>query len=189
MLEVLDKPELRSRLAPISVERYHRMIELGVFDDWPVELLNGVLVEKMSKSPIHIFLTDLLLSRLQGLCSESRFWVRKEDPITIGDSEPEPDISVVQGNRAQFKFTKPTTACFVIEVAVTSLALDRAKATEYAKAGVPEYWIVSPEDRRTEVYRGPVNGAYTSFMMVDAEETILSTAIAGFEFCLAAELR
>ena len=79
MLEVLDSPDIRKRVAPITIERYHRMIDLGVFAEWKVELLNGVLVEKMSKSELHLFLVDLLVELLFGYCSGSDFWVRKEE--------------------------------------------------------------------------------------------------------------
>ena len=58
MLELLESPEVRRHVAPINIDQYHRMIDLGVFDAWPVELLDGVLVEKMSKSELHVYLVN-----------------------------------------------------------------------------------------------------------------------------------
>ena len=188
MLEILENAEIRQRVAPISIERYHRMIELGVFDQWPVELVNGVIVEKMSKSEIHLFLVQFLFQTLTKFCPEDQFLVRKEDPLTIGDSEPEPDISVVLGTLEDYRHKKPATAQFVIEVAISSLALDRAKAAEYGKAGVPEVWIVVPEERRTEVYRRLMNGQFTEVFTIPAETPVESSALPGFIVDLAGVL-
>ena len=44
----------------------------------------------------------------------------------------------------------------MVEVAVTSLALDRGeKASLYARAGVEDYWIVNLVDNTLEVNRDP----------------------------------
>ncbi len=188
MLEVLEIPEVRRRVEPVTIERYHRMIELGFFTDKPVELINGVIVEKISKSALHLYLVDLLFELLQTHCAGEGLWVRKEDPITIGDSEPEPDLSVVRGSRIQFRHAKPTTAQFVIEVAIHSLALDRAKARDFAKAGVPEVWIVQPEEGITEVFRNPSAGTYSEVFEVPSDHILPSTALPGFRFQLSGAL-
>jgi Uma2 family endonuclease len=184
VLDVLEIPEVRERVVPVTVDRYHRMIELGFFEERPVELINGVIVEKMSKSELHLYLVDLLRELLQDHCAGTGFWVRKEDPITLANSEPEPDLSVVPGSRGEYRHAKPTTARFIIEVAIHSLALDRAKTREYAKAGVPEVWIVQPEAGITEVSRHPVDGGYTERLDVPADTTLESTALPGFAFRL-----
>ena len=188
MLEVLDIPDVRERIAPITIERYHRMIELGVFDDWNVELLNGALVEKTSKSQLHVYLVRLLFQMLTRFCPDSLL-VMKEDPITIENSEPEPDISVLQGTLADFRTHKPTTARLVIEVAITTVGVDRAKATDYAKASIPEFWLIRPEARVTEIYRKPTAGHYTENEEVAAESDLRSTALPGFTFNLADALK
>lgn len=182
MIEVLEIPEFRKRVAPISVDFYHRMIDLGLFDDCAYELIEGALVEKMSKSELHVLVVRLLFNYL-GNCSPEGHFVQKEDPITLDISEPEPDLAVIKGDWKKVK--KPTTARFIIEVAVTSLAEDRAKANGYARANVPEYWIVLPEAGKTEVYRKPENGKYRETEVFDATETIRSTAIPAFDLNLA----
>ena len=78
----------------------------------------------------------------------------------MADSVPEPDVSVVRGTPANFRTTHPTSAELVVEVAVSSVALDRENASLYAEAGVGKYWIVLGEEERVEVYRRPENGAY-----------------------------
>ena len=187
MIEVLNIPEFRNRVAPISVAQYHRMIESGVFQDRKYELIEGALVEKMSKSHLHCLLVDILLDLLKEFCPRDQFWVRQEAPITLDTSEPEPDVSVVRGKRLDFD-ANPTNALFVAEVSITTLAEDRAKAPGFARADVPEFWIICPETRKTEVYREPANGEYTQIQTIEAETTIESTALPGFSFTLADEL-
>lgn len=188
MLEVLDLPDIRKQVAPISIERYHRMIDLGLFDDWNVELINGVLIQKLSKTPLHVFIVLYLFDRLIEHCSESTFQVRKEDPITIGDSEPEPDISVVEGPRSRFIGSNPTTAQFIVEVAISTLTMDRTKSGAYASANVPEYWIVCPNSAKVEIHRKPQDGKYTENEVVTADSTIHSSALPGLVFNLEAAL-
>jgi hypothetical protein len=56
-----------------------------------------------------------------------------------------------------YESAHPTTAVLVVEISDTTLAQDRAiKAGLYARAGIPEYWIVNLPERVVEVYRGPV---------------------------------
>jgi Uma2 family endonuclease len=77
-------------------------------------------------------------------------------PLTLGGgSEPEPDIAVVRAADLVEATRHPTTAVLVIEVSSSSLAIDRAKATVYAGAGVSEYWIVDIDQGLIEVYRDP----------------------------------
>ena len=73
----------------------------------------------------------------------------------MADSEPEPDLAVVRGPRADYRTAHPATAQLVIEVAVSSIEIDRVKALIYAEAGVPVYWIVCPQTKQVEVYRKP----------------------------------
>jgi Uma2 family endonuclease len=86
--------------------------------------------------------------------------VWKEEPLTLLDSEPEPDISVTRGTEKDFAAAHPTTAELVVEVAVSSPTLDRENASLYAEAGVKEYWIILGSERQVEVYRRPGHGQY-----------------------------
>ena len=161
------------------------MIECGLLDEWQVELLQGVIVSKKSESELHLFVVDWLLEHLLQFCVGSEWWVRKEDPLLMGDSEPAPEISVIMGTRSQFRHSKPTHAQFVIEVAISSLSIDRAKASIYAQAGIPEYWIIQPEAGMIEVYRQPENGRYTEIIEIVSTTLLESSALPGFAVDLA----
>jgi Uma2 family endonuclease len=169
----LDVPEIRERLARISVEDYHRTTE-----GRRTELLRGIVIEKISRSPLHRFVAHRL-SKLITAQLSSEFTVFQEGPITMADSEPEPDVAVVVGTEERYLTMHPTTAELVIEVAVSSLEIDRVKALLYAEAGVKEYWIVSMEKRQVEVYRRPGAQGYADRIIVEGASVLECAALPG----------
>jgi len=172
MVSILSKPGFRQRAMPLSIKAWHQMIEAGLAPK-RTELIRGVIVEKMSKSILHIKLTHILLTLLHSVLGE-KFWVRKEDPLTFADSEPEPDISVVDGRIPDYD-KHPTSARLVVEVSITTLSEDRDMAEIYAEAGVEEFWIVNGPERCIEVYRKPAAGRYEEMLRV-AEGGVLECA-------------
>jgi Uma2 family endonuclease len=158
MSAILEIPEVRQRVARLSVEQYHRLDEFTE-NGRRTELIRGIVIKKMSKSPLHSSIAKRLYDRIIKMLPDG-FVVRREDPITLADSEPEPDIAVVRGNEAEFFSAHPRTAELVIEVAVSNATLDRENASLYAEAGVKEYWIILGLERKVEIYRQPKNGRY-----------------------------
>lgn len=156
--DLLENPELRAQVSAISVEQYHQFPEYNQ-NGRRTELIRGVVLEKMPKTPLHASIAKLLYDALMVVVPKG-YSVRQDQPLTLRESEPEPDVAVVQGTVRDYWESHPRTAVLVIEVAVTSLSLDREKAALYAEAGVEEYWIVRPRDRKIHVYRQPRTGAY-----------------------------
>lgn len=109
----------------------------------------------------------------------SAFAVRPERPLSIGDSEPEPDISVVCEVPDDWRDSHPTTAELVVEISFSSIDTDLKKAEIYASANVTEYWLVRAEDCEIDVFRNPVGGRYCVKETVRAQDTLASTAIDG----------
>jgi Uma2 family endonuclease len=142
----------------LSVDDYHEMIRHGILADGaPVELLEGWLILKMSKSPLHSAVTEYLRLGLEAIVPAA-FFVRTQEPVTSDDSEPEPDVMIVRGDREDFITRHPRSpeVALVAELADTSLRRDRSlKLRLYARAGIPSYWIVNLIDRRVEVYTAP----------------------------------
>jgi Uma2 family endonuclease len=171
MLTVLEQPSFRERALPISVSSYHVLTERGLIDPRS-ELIRGVIVKKRSKSPLHSIITDQLLEIAKLALPEC--WVRQEAPLTFLDSEPEPDISVVPGCRRDYLGGHPTTAPLVIEVAVSSVGIDREKGLVYAEAGVAEYWLVLVEQEIVEVHTGPSSTGWIQVRRRTREETLTS---------------
>jgi Uma2 family endonuclease len=183
MSAILEIPEVRRRVSPLSVEEYHR---LGEFNEngKSTELIRGIIIEKTSKSPLHSSLAKCIYDSVARVLPQG-FIVRREDPLTLADSEPEPDIAVVKGSNNDFLKRHPSTAELVIEVAVSSPDLDRENASLYAEAGVGEYWIVLARERQIEVYRDPKNGCYVEHRVASYEEILECRTVPGLRVCLA----
>jgi Uma2 family endonuclease len=183
MSAILEIAEVRRRVSPLSVEDYHR---LGEFNEngRRTELIRGILIEKMSKSPLHSTLASILYRLLLARMPHG-YTVWKEEPLTFLDSEPEPDISVTRGGERDFTETHPSTAELVVEVAVSSPVLDRENASLYAEAGVKEYWIVLSHERRVEVYSQPVNGLYREKRVLGMDETLECSSVSGVRLRIA----
>jgi Uma2 family endonuclease len=146
----------------LSLEQYHRMINEDILTSAdPVELLEGWLVQKMPKKPIHRRVTRRLRQMLEALLAADWF-VDCQEPVTLIDSEPEPDISVVRGGDEDYRDRHPQPADIgmLAEVADTTLARDqRTKKRIYARSRVLIYWIVNVAARRIEVYEEPTGPA------------------------------
>jgi Uma2 family endonuclease len=170
MPAILEIPEVRQRVSPLSVAEYHRLGEFNG-NGRRIELIRGIVIEKMSKSPLHSSIAKRLYDRIAALLPRGLV-VRREDPITLADSEPEPDIAIVRGSEADFFQAHPATAKLVVEVAVSSPELDRASVSLYAEAGVAEYWIVLGQERQVEVYRQPENGRYKEMHVFGFNDTL-----------------
>ena len=140
--------------------RYDRLVEAGVFGpDDGVELLDGLLVAREPQGARHATVVALARAVLEKAFGRS-YHVREEKPIALDEqSEPEPDIVVVPGRPRDYLDAHPSRPALVVEVAETSLTLDRLrKGGLYARAGVTDYWVVNLLDEVLEVYREPVCG-------------------------------
>jgi Uma2 family endonuclease len=162
---------------PLSVEAYHALGEAGLIPE-RTELLYGFIYHKMSKSPLHSFLVQLLQDLLHGAVAPGLV-VRSEQPITCADSEPEPDLAVVRGQNADFRSAHPHTAELVIEICVSSTEYDRSKLRAYASAGVKECWLVLGQEKQVEVHRQPGEQRFAERALHGVGARLTCTAVPG----------
>jgi len=144
---------------------YDRLIDKGVFGPKDrIELLGGLLVVREPQGGPHAMGIRMVEEALRGVFA-SGWDVRGQLPVALDDdSEPEPDISVVPGSFRDYRQAHPARAVLIVEVAESSLRLDRGeKGSLYARAGVPDYWIVNLVDHVLEVYRDPAADAGTPY--------------------------
>src|SRR4051812_43458426 len=142
----------------LTVDQYHELIRSGkLSEDDPVELLEGLLVFKMPKNTPHSTGTGLSRREVERILPPGWHY-RSQEPITLADSEPEPDGAVVRGRIEDYaqRHPGPSDTALVIEVADTSLERDRGlKLRAYARAGIRVYWIINLIQRQVEVYSDP----------------------------------
>ena len=135
---------------------YDELVERGFFQNERVQLIDGEIIPMSPQGPRHSTSTYKVrraLERAFGL----GVVVREQAPLALSEeSEPEPDVAVVPGEVDDFRDRHPRSALLVVEVADSSLALDRrAKTGLYASGGIAEYWILNLVDDVLEVYRSP----------------------------------
>ena len=157
-----------------SREEYERMVSFGIFHpEARVELIDGELVEMTPQSSHHATAIRLVEDALREACPQG-YDVRVQMPLAIDpDSEPEPGIAVVSGSPRDYRDAHPSTAVLIVEVADSSLPLDRErKKNMYGRNGIPEYWILNLPDGCLEVYRNPLGGFYHSLIVRHSQEAV-----------------
>ncbi len=147
-------------------------------------MLGGELVVREPHGDPHTLAVELVNEALVAAFGPE--WrVRVQLPVALDEeSEPEPDVSVAAGRARDRREPKPSRLALVVEIADSSLALDREhKGSLYARADVPDYWIVNLVDRVLEVYRepapdatAPFGWAYHVVRRLHAEESIAPLA-------------
>lgn len=148
------EPDLKTR--GLRRVEYERLVDLGMFDGERLELLDGLLVVREPQGSWHAALVGQIGQVLQTAFGAG-WHARLHAPLALdAESEPEADVAIVAGAYRDYLRAHPSTAALVVEVAASSLKLDRRlKGGLYARAGLGEYWIVNLVDGTLEVYRQP----------------------------------
>jgi Uma2 family endonuclease len=150
-----------------TLDQYHAIAESRIGEELRVELIDGLVLDKVTRSPEH----ENVIAWLNEWLSQRIDWgfvqLRIQSAVTIEAalSEPEPDVMVIPRDASRpYHFA---TAALVIEVAMSSKDRDlKVKPRLYALAGVPDYWVVLLERRRVIVHRQPVDQRYESIVEV-----------------------
>jgi hypothetical protein len=141
-----------------TVAEYQHLIRIGAFaNNERNELIEGWLIPKTSRNPRHDVALDKTQDTIRPLLP-SGWRLRIQSAITTSDSEPEPDIAIVQEppDRYMNSHPVPSEIAALIEVSDASLTFDRnTKGRMYARANIEVYWIVNLIDRQVEVYTKP----------------------------------
>jgi Uma2 family endonuclease len=142
------------------------------------ELLNGELFDKMGQNLPHevaMMRVNRLLAWLYGV-DRVRCQMRLETGEVDRDRNlPEPDLAVVKEAPEAYARRRPDggDAVLVVEVSDSSLAQDLGfKAALYARAGVPEYWVLDLKNQILYVHVDPKAGLYGERRILTSDDTL-----------------
>lgn len=152
-----EQPSEPQRLL-ISVDQFRQMGEAGILRaEDRLELLEGVLYDMASISSLHAACVNRLTAFF--VRGAPNAIVHPQNPIQLDKySQPQPDVAVLYFRDDYYAAAHPGPAdvYLLIEVAYTSQTYDRElKLPLYARAGVPEVWLVDVEADQIDVFRQP----------------------------------
>lgn len=146
-----------------AIADWHELVESGVLAERRVELLEGEIVEMSPEGPMHSSTNYSVVKYLEELL-QAKAVVREAHPITLDNSEPEPDVAVVATPYTNY-FTRhpyPQDIYWVTEISNRTLKSDlEKKSVTYARNGIPEYWIIDLVNKQLIVHTQPANSSYT----------------------------
>ena len=166
------------RTWPLALAQWHAMLEAGILgEDDRVELIEGELIEMAPPLPQHQSPINVL-NRHFGRHAPDEWFVQIQGPLTLpGEgSEPQPDVALIRFDAP--RPAHPSEALLVVEVAASSLAYDRGrKARLYARAGLPELWVVDVPARRVEVRTRPQDGEYRELHTASGDDELVPALV------------
>ena len=143
------------------------MAEAGVFKPGErVELIEGEIIDMAPIGQNHEG-SVIGFTRALVLACGDRALVSTQNSLRLGQwSAPQPDFAVLryrpdfyrEGERAS-----PADVLLLIEIADSSLTFDRkVKLPLYARAGIPEVWIVDLKASLLTAHRDPTGDSYAT---------------------------
>jgi Uma2 family endonuclease len=160
----------------------------GFFAGEHYELIDGELIDKMGKKRPHVVILSMVGCWLRGAFGED--FVNLNAPIDVlaednRFNEPEPDVIVLTRPATEFPTANPGPADLhlLIEVSDSTLYLDlTTKSLLYARAGIPEYWVLDVTSRRLVMHRSPLDGKYTVIRVCAQHDSVSPLAAPNAEF-------
>ena len=169
-----------------TVDEYYWMARVGILrPDDRVELIDGEIIEMNPIGGPHASTVDRL-SQFLILALQGAAIVRVQNPIRLDSgSEPEPDLALLRPRRDFYAAGHPTPSdvLLVVEVADTTIAYDtRTKAPLYARAAIPELWIVDLTRGCVVTYRDPSDAGYATTRVHHRGEMLRALAFSDLAF-------
>jgi len=139
-----------------TADEFERMAEAGILgENERVELLDGEIVAMNPIGPNHAWRVNDLADAFAPL--RDRVIIAVQNPVRVHEHwVPQPDIALIARGAARGRHPRPEDILLVVEVAASSLAVDRdVKTPQYGIAGIPETWILDVDAERLLVHREP----------------------------------
>lgn len=175
MTELASPAATEVRPRRFTSDEVQAMLRAGILhEDDPLELIDGQLVVMSPINDPHIAcinrLNTIFSKRLVTRAIENVV-VSVQNPVRIDEhNEPEPDVVL---STALDGAPHPGDVLLLVEVSDTTLAYDRdVKRPLYARAGIPEVWILDLEARHVEVHREPDDDVYRTRHLAGLDDTV-----------------
>jgi Uma2 family endonuclease len=165
----------------VTIHEFGRMVDAGVFGaDNRVELIEGLIVDMSPIGSPHQACVDRLTTAFASLATSGLAIVRVQGSFVATDiSQPQPDVALLRPRDDYYAgaHPRPGDLFLVVEVADSSLRYDRwTKLPLYARAGVPEVWLVDLRHQEIEVATGPSEEGYRESTRVERVGTLAPAA-------------
>jgi Uma2 family endonuclease len=173
------QPSVESGVPPrvrFTRDQVEQMMAAGLFAGQKFELIQGDLIDKMGPNPPHAFAIRILAALLGEIFGALRISAQTSIEIAYEDrrwSWPEPDIAVLAEAKEEYtrRLPRGNELVLLVEVADTSVRYDSiTKRDLYARAGVPEYWVLDIQGQQLVIHRDLEHGLYKSVRIVAAGE-------------------
>lgn len=155
--------------ARFTTAEFLRMAEAGAFDDMKIELVRGEL-ERMNPplSGHGLRQMDVGFRLRTALENVTELRVTGETGIDVGGETVRGcDLAIIKLAPSESRLLQPEEVLLVVEIADTTLSRDLGpKRSDYARAGIPHYWVVDGERQVVHIFEAPVAGDYKEIRTV-----------------------
>lgn len=169
--------------ARLTVDDFLVLDRSGAFDSYSkTELIDGRIIVVNAQYSEHMMAKVTMLRRLADACDALggglQAW--SEGSIAMAPSSmPEPDLFITN-QRPKSGPVQIETVVLIAEISDTSAKYDLGtKLHLYARAGVPEYWVVDLEAGKLHQMWSPAAKGYAEKREVALGERVESVTIAG----------
>jgi Uma2 family endonuclease len=133
-----------------------------------VELVEGVIVRMSPAQSPHMVFKRQVFVELHTVFGGADWSVFSELTLQLGPATlREADVGVIRPFGTDIDYPDPATVLLLVEIADSSLSEDMgAKLRDYARAGIPHYWVVDVNGRRVHLMTAPLDGDYAERRLV-----------------------
>ena len=146
-----------------SIEEWHELVDFGLLEGKSVEFLEGEIIEVSPEGVEHHYTNSTIVKYLRSVLNNLAE-IQESHPITLDNSEPEPDVAVVRLPETIYRnhHPYPQDIYWLIEISNRTLKTDlNQKKLTYARNGIPEYWVIDLVNKKLIVHTQIQNDNYT----------------------------
>ena len=145
-----------------SIEEWHELVNSGLLTGKPVEFLEGEIIEVSPEGVEHSYTNRSVVKYLRRLFDRQGEIIQGQ-PITLDNSEPEPDITIARLPETIYRHHHPypEDIYWLIEISNRTLTKDlEQKIITYGRNRIPEYWVIDLVNKKLITHTQVQNNSY-----------------------------